>query len=201
MKTRFKMTSLAILVGTLFWASGAYAVNQVLGEVQIQGVNKAAKTSGVWVDGRYVGYVKELKGDKKLLLLPGDHVIAIRQSGYQDFEHKVLVEPRKKQTLQVAMQKDPGAMSPNITSEIKLDINPDRAAVFVDNAFAGHVSEFSGMGRAMLLSPGIHRIKIDLPGYRTFETEITLLPNQKYTVKTDLAKGSITQGSSLINGE
>jgi len=42
------------------------------------------------------------------------------------------------------MQKHPEAMSPNITSEIKLDINPDRAVVFVDNAFAGHVSEFSG---------------------------------------------------------
>jgi len=53
----------------------------------------------------------------------------------------------------------------------------------------------------MLLSPGTHRIKIDLPGYRTFETEITLLPNQKYTVKTDLAKGSIAQASPLINGE
>jgi PEGA domain len=63
------------------------------------------------------------------------------------------------------------------------------------------VSEFSGLGRGMLLSPGTHRIKIDLPGYRTFETEITLLPNQKYTVKTDLARGSITQASSLINGE
>lgn len=201
MKTRFKITSLAILVGALLWASTAYAVNQVLGEVQIQGVNKVAKTSGVWVDGQYVGYVKELKGDKKLLLLPGDHVIAIRQSGYQDFEHKVLVEPGKKQILQVAMQKDFAATSPKITSEIKLDINPDRAAVFVDNAFVGHVSEFSGLGRAMLLSPGTHRIKVDLPGYRTFETEITLLPNQKYTVKTDLAKGSITQASPVINGE
>jgi PEGA domain len=200
-KTRFKMTSLAILVGTLLWASGAYAVNQVLGEVQIQGVNKVAKTSGVWVDGRYVGYVKELNGDKKLLLLPGDHVIAVRQSGYQDFERKVLVEPGKKQTIQVAMQKDFGATPPKITSEIKLNINPDRAAVFVDNAYVGHVSEFSGLGRGMLLSPGTHRIKIDLPGYRTFETEITLLPNQKYTVKTDLARGSITQASSLINGE
>ena len=39
----------------------------------------------MWVDGNYVGYLKELKGDKKILLLPGEHEIAVRQSGYDDF--------------------------------------------------------------------------------------------------------------------
>ena len=53
-------------------AGAAYAENQVLGEVEINGASKVEKTSGVWVDGQYVGYVKELKGDRKLLLLPGD---------------------------------------------------------------------------------------------------------------------------------
>jgi hypothetical protein len=43
------------------------------------------KTSGVWVDGEYVGYLKELKGSKKVLLLPGEHVVTVRQDGYQDF--------------------------------------------------------------------------------------------------------------------
>jgi hypothetical protein len=28
-----------------------------------------------------VGYLKELKGDKKVLLLPGEHVISVRQNG------------------------------------------------------------------------------------------------------------------------
>jgi hypothetical protein len=31
-----------------------------------------------------VGYLKELKGSKKVLLLPGQHVITVRQGGYQD---------------------------------------------------------------------------------------------------------------------
>ena len=50
----------------------------------------------------------------------------------------------------------------------------------------------------MLLSPGKHRIKIALAGYRTFETEVNLLPKQKFTLKTDLAKGSITEAGPLI---
>ena len=50
----------------------------------------------------------------------------------------------------------------------------------------------------MQVSPGKHRIKIALPGYQVFETEDTLLPNQKSTVKTDLVKASITQAGPLI---
>jgi hypothetical protein len=43
------------------------------------------ETSGVWIDGQYVGYLRELKGSKKILLLPGEHEITIRQGGYVDF--------------------------------------------------------------------------------------------------------------------
>ena len=52
--------------------------------------------------------------------------------------------------------------------------------------------------RALLISPGKHRVKVELPGYRTFETEVTLLAGQKSEVKTELVKGSVEQGSSDI---
>ena len=44
----------------------------------------------------------------------------------------------------------------------------------------------------MLVSPGKHRVKIALPGYQAFETEVNLLPHQKITIKTNLVPGSIT---------
>jgi hypothetical protein len=50
----------------------------------------------------------------------------------------------------------------------------------------------------MLLSPGKHRIKIELPGYRTFETEVNLLAGQKSEVKTELIKGSIQLNDAAI---
>ena len=174
------------------------AENQVLGEVDLVGKIKADKTSGVWVDGEYVGYVKELKGSKKLLLLPGPHEIAVRQSGYTDFTRKVVVEPGKKTIVQVAMVKDPRTQFPKVTSQIKLNVAPDRAAVFVDGAFAGSVSEFMGMGHGMLVTPGQHRIKIALAGYQAFDTEVSLLPRQKMTIKTALVPGSITQAGAAI---
>src|SRR5216683_4587318 len=155
----------------LIFPSAMPAQNQVLGEVQLVGKTKADKTSGVWVDGQYVGYVHELKDDKKLLLLPGEHEIAVRQSGYTDFAQKVVVEPRKKIVVHVVMLKDPRTQFPSVTALIKLHVTPERAAVFVDDAFVGSVSEFTGVGHGMLVSPGKHRIKIALPGYQSFDTE------------------------------
>jgi hypothetical protein len=179
-------------------ACSAQEKNEVLGEVQFIGAGKVEKTSGVWVDGQYVGYLDELSGTKKVMLLPGEHEISVRQSGYKDFTQKVVVEPGKKTTLRVQMERDPRFKYPGVFSEVKLEVTPDRAAVFLDDGFVGHVKEFGGVGRKMLLSPGKHRIKIALPGYRTFETEINLLPKQKFTIKTDLAKGSITEAGPLI---
>lgn len=176
----------------------AVAQNQVLGEVQLLGKTKVEKTSGVWVDGQYVGFVNELKDDKKLLLLPGEHELAVRQAGYMDFSQKVVVEPGKRIVLNVVMVQDPRARFPKVTSQIKLQVTPQRAAVFVDDAFAGSVSEFSGTGRAMLVSPGKHRIKIALAGYQEFDTEVNLLAKQKITIKTDLSPGSITQAGPSV---
>ncbi len=139
--------------------------SEILGEVRFQPENGAAKTAGVWVDGKYVGYLNELKGSKKLLLLPGEHEISVREAGYLSVEQKISVEPNAVQTLRVSLAKDPRALFPTVSAEVKLAIDPDRAAVFVDEQFAGHAHEFGGAGRAMLLSPGKHHIKITLPGY------------------------------------
>lgn len=194
----FSKISSCFVFCSLMLSIASLAQNQVLGEVQLVGKTKADKTSGVWVDGQYVGYVEELKDDKKLLLLPGEHQITVRQSGYGDFAQKVTVEPRKRVVLQVVMLKDPRTHFPKVTAQIKLQVTPERAAVFVDDAFVGSVSEFTGMGRGMLVSPGKHRIKIALPGYQAFDTEVNLLARQKITIKTDLLPGSITQAGPSV---
>jgi len=181
--------------------SATPAQNQVLGEVKLVGKTKADKTSGVWIDGQYVGYVSELKDDNKLLLLPGEHEISVRQSGYTDFTQKVVIEPKKRVILQVVMLRAPGTALPKVTSEIKLYVSPERAAVFVDDAFVGNVSEFSGIGHGMLVSAGKHRIKIALPGYQAFETEVSLLARQKITIKTDLLPTSVSQAGAPTKPE
>lgn len=190
-----------LMAFSLFSLQGdLWAGNEIMGEIQFVGAGKAEKTSGVWIDGQYVGYLKELKGSKKVLLLPGEHEITVRQAGYKDFSQKVVLEPGQKHSVHVAMEKDPNATYPDATAQVKMAVSPNRAAVFVNDRFVGHVDEFDGPGQALLLAPGKHRVKITLPGYQTFETELNLLANQKFELKTDLFKGSILQAGPLLKG-
>src|ERR1700719_2796416 len=85
-------------------ASGVFSqTNEVLGEIELEGATKVEKTSGVWVDGQYLGYLQELKGSKKILLLPGEHEIVVRQGGYLDFAQKIGILPGEKKIISVTM--------------------------------------------------------------------------------------------------
>jgi hypothetical protein len=176
--------------GALLFGPISIAQNQVMGQVNFAPATKVEKSAGVWIDGQYVGHISELKGDKKIVLLPGEHEISIRQTGYHDLTQRIIVEPAKTQELTIRLEKDPRVQMPEVT--------PDRAAVFLDGTFVGYVHEFGGVGRAMLVSPGKHQIKIALPGYRDFTTEVNLLANQKFTLRTDLLAGSITQADPAV---
>lgn len=196
------MGGLAVLASALAIAPIAAPVlaqTTVLGELKFEGKSKVEKTSGVWIDGKYVGYLGELWGPKRILLIPGDHELVIRQAGYKDFTETLTVEPKELLAVPVKMQKAPDETLPKVTAQLKIDVQPDRAAVFVDDRFLGHAGELGGAFHAMLLSPGAHRIKVELPGYQSFETDVSLVAGQKSTVKTNLSKGSIHQADALID--
>lgn len=190
------------LISCMFLALGtakmAAGQNQVMGELVLEGQTNLERDSGVWIDGNYVGYLKELKGSKKVLLLPGQHEVIVRQSGYDDFVQKVVMEPGEKRLINVTLRLSARATSPDVTATLKLKIKPKRAAVFLDEKYVGHAGEFGGAFRSMKISPGKHRIRVELPGYRTFDTEVNLLADQETEVKTELKFGSIEQNTPLI---
>jgi hypothetical protein len=194
-------TTSRILAGVLFLVSAwllipaAYAQNDVLGEVQLEGQSEAAKTSGVWIDGQYVGYLKELKGSNKLLLLPGKHTITVRQNGYHDFSTEVLVQPRHTQVVPVTMEMAPTMPLPKDAPTIKIAVNPSRAAVFLDGRYIGHAGE---LGRGMIVPVGNHHIAIACPGYQTLETQVDVPLNQTVEIKTDLLKSNAPLAEPLL---
>lgn len=172
--------------------------NKVLGQVNFAPAGKPERTAGVWVDGQYLGYVQELKGNKKVLLMPGKHTITVRQTGYKDWTDDVVVQPGQEMNLPVQLEKNPAAEYPEVTAQVKLEVDPDRAAVFVDGQFAGYAHQFGGVKRAMLIAPGKHQIKIALVGYQDFTTEVNLQPHQKFTLKTSLTPGSVEQADPSV---
>jgi len=194
----------SFVASALLWCflglgSALAADNQILAEVRFSGATSVERNAGVWVDGQYVGYLDELKGDKQILLLPGKHEFAVRQAGYKDFTQDSVLEPGQVVMMKVRLMKDTTLAMPTQTAELKISVKPGRAAVFIDDRFIGHADEFSGLGHGLLVTPDKHRVRIALPGYQTFETEITVRPNQKLKIETELVKGSITQAGPMIS--
>src|ERR1700688_3308175 len=99
-----------------------------MGEVRFTADNQQERDSGVWIDGKYAGYVKELKGDRKVMLPAGEHEVSIRQAGYKDLTKKIMVDPDQIQTIAVVMEEDTKVTYPgNNAAELRLDITPKRA--------------------------------------------------------------------------
>ena len=177
---------LALLVGITVGIAFGLCANDILGEVKFIGWGKTEKLAGVWIDGQYVGYLGELKGSKKVLLMPGEHDAAFKQSGYSDVTYHFALRPGEKSIIKVLMDRDPRVQYPTQTATVKIHVRPHRAGVFVDGVFAGHVDEFDGPGQAMLLGAGTHQIEIALPGYETFSTRVNLLAGQTFKLETKL---------------
>src|SRR6201984_2250775 len=92
------------------------AEDRVQSELRFAAHSNDEKTAGVWVDGQYVGFVKELAGDKKLMLLPGKHEIVIRQAWYNEFVTEVILEPGKTHEVKVELVKSARLPSKDATS-------------------------------------------------------------------------------------
>src|SRR5260370_2925871 len=91
----FSRKSLPTILAIMALVGMVHAEDRVQSELRFVGHNKAEKTAGVWVDGQYVGFVKELAGDKKIVLLPGKHDVLGPQPWYKDYTQEVILHPRR----------------------------------------------------------------------------------------------------------
>ena len=171
--------------------NGYGAQSAKVGEVRFSADNQDERDAGVWIDGKYAGYVKELKGDRKVTLPAGEHEFVIKQAGYKDLTKKIVVDPEQIQTIAVVLEENPKLTYPGSdAAEFRLDIQPKRAAVFVDDIYMGHGGDFGGRFHSMLVSPGKHRLKVTLDGHQTYEKEIDALASAKSQMKIVLEKSS-----------
>jgi hypothetical protein len=98
--------SICVAIFSIGIASLLHAENRVLAELRFVAHNRAEKTAGVWVDGQYVGYTKELNGNKKMLLLPGKHEIIVRQPWYRDYVEQAVLEPGEVHIINLSLVRD-----------------------------------------------------------------------------------------------
>lgn len=183
-------------------ACAMYAEDRTQAELRFAPAGDAEKHAGVWVDGHYVGYVAELKGAKRVRLMPGTHAVVVRQAWYREHVEEVFLEPGTVHTIKLSLSRITTARpSADPKAELKIEVLPSRAVVFVDDQFAGHSDEFAGVGKALLVPPGQHKLTIALPGYLPFETTMNVQANQKLRIATKLSKGSVKMAGSLVSPE
>jgi hypothetical protein len=61
-------------------------------------------------------------------------------------------------------------------SDLRIEVTPKDASVYVDGYFAGLVDEFDGAFQRLHVTPGQHEITIYLQGYRTIREKLYLSP-------------------------
>jgi hypothetical protein len=71
---------------------------------------------------------------------------------------------------------------------VQLDIDPRRAQVYVDGAYAGLVEEFSGYFHHLELPAGSHEIAIVAPGYEPLTLHVSVAPGATVAQRATLAR-------------
>lgn len=74
----------------------------------------------------------------------------------------------------------------DVTSALRIDVEPRQAQVFVDGYYAGLVDEFDGVFQRLRVEPGGHVITIYLEGYRTVTQELYLRRGTDQRVRLSL---------------
>src|ERR1019366_9048595 len=62
------------------------------------------------------------------------------------------------------------------STDVRMDVKPKEAAVYVDGYYAGIVDDFDGFFQRLTLSPGPHDLALYLQGFRTVHERLNLSP-------------------------
>jgi hypothetical protein len=188
-------TAIILLVALLISLSPAVAQqdsarNNGQSELKILTSNETEKDSGVWLDGEYIGYLRDFWGNKKIVLPPGEHQVTVRKFGYQDFTQKIMADTGKDFLIVTMLQIDTATQYPvQNTADIRVNVSPSEAAVLVDGAYVGYAGQFMGLSKSLTLTAGQRKVRIEMKGYRPFETTLNVMPGRSSELKAALAKG------------
>jgi hypothetical protein len=72
--------------------------------------------------------------------------------------------------------------------ELRLQVFPRTAQVFVDGYYAGTVDDYDGTFQALKLESGPYQIRISAPGFDDLTFDVRITPGQKVNYKGDLRR-------------
>ena len=130
------------------------------------------KTS-VYLDGNYIGVMPRAGKILKIEnILIGRHNLRVEHPDYETEEEIIEVRHHATEEANLKLKGKAG--------KILIASTPLRAQVYLDGTARGE-TPYSGS-----LSPGRHRVKVELPGYQLKEMEIEIRPNRPQSVSLEL---------------
>jgi hypothetical protein len=73
--------------------------------------------------------------------------------------------------------------------EIRIDVKPRHAEVYVDGYYAGIVDDFDGTFQSLRLEEGAYRIEVVAPGFETLAFDVRIQPGRTIRYRGDLLPG------------
>ena len=177
------------------------APEPVSGSVRLE---VSPKDAAVYVDDYYTGTVDDFNGVfHHLTLAAGPHSIEIRKPGFETLAVEVYVQPRQSMTYRETMQPaQPGSsagapsepavtpavstdMPPGPPGNLRLDVRPKDAQVYVDGYYVGIVDDFNGRQR-LNLAPGPYHVDLRASGYESLAFDVNVEPRQTVSYRGTL---------------
>ena len=75
--------------------------------------------------------------------------------------------------------------------ELRLDVSPRHAQVYVDGYYAGVVDDYDGVFQGLKLESGTYRIEITAPGYEKLSFDVRISPEQKIRYEGNLRRRAV----------
>jgi len=72
------------------------------------------------------------------------------------------------------------------TGELRLDVEPRDAQVYIDGAYAGLVDDFDGIFQGLRLEVGDYQVEVVSPGFEPLVFNVRIPPGEKVTYRGDL---------------
>ena len=83
-------------------------------------------------------------------------------------------------------------------ADIRTEITPKNAEVYVDGYFAGRAIDFDGAFQALHVVPGGHAISIRLDGFRTLTQDVYVRPDSTFKMKATLQPLAVGEMSAPV---
>jgi hypothetical protein len=75
------------------------------------------------------------------------------------------------------------------TGELRIEVEPKEARVYVDGDYVGTVDDYDGWWQRLRLPAGKHRIVIRAPGHAPYAETVRVLPGEDHNIKFEMQPG------------